>query len=239
MFALLLCRLSKRRNRGRDCTKSYQPVKLKRLRRLQIRYSELFLQKCNLAFVLLPRSSPLEIQGVERRATQEPMSIQKILRHDNTPPGQAAAHNKLRYNFSKEATNDEKVPEVTLVNLLVGHLDVTPTGQELLADPKIKGLTSNVRIRSAGEFIALVDRGREETKSRARGLKDQIPPLDRKRARSPSPSRYPVTSSGGGGGYSQKRKATPPPEFPEKFKLAHAGAFATQPLRLPKIEVID
>jgi hypothetical protein len=148
--------------------------------------------------------------------------------------GQAAAHDKLRENLANEITKNEGVPEVVEVNLLVGHLDVTPTGRELFADPKLKGITSNVITRSSGEFFALVDRGREEAKARARGLKDTIPLPDRKRARSPSPSRYRVTSSGGGGGYSQKREVTPAPEFPKKSKLAHEGAWATQPLRLPK-----
>ncbi len=146
--------------------------------------------------------------------------------------GQAAAHDVLRTARSNIVTKGNT--DVVHIDVLNAGLDTLATGPELLNATHLLTLTPNLTTATTiEEFAMTIHEVREGIKDRTRALRRNLPATSKKRTRSPSPPRAPMTKTGKGGQYSKKpRKLPPVPNFPTTNTTAHMTAWATQPGRL-------
>lgn len=130
--------------------------------------------------------------------------------------GQGPAHDEMRGEV-RSSVLKEKDPDKATNALMLKHLEVTPTGQDIMNSPYIEGMQPNLfsigtvgpvgkkdpaRIRLAQKM----HREREVVKRRALAHKRSS-----KRGRSPSPERTPIDDQGGGGDYLYGPPLPPPP----------------------------
>ncbi len=130
--------------------------------------------------------------------------------------GQAPAHDRMRKR-ARTSVFKETEPDTAINELMREHLDVTPTGQDILNSSYLEGMQPNVSsIGTIGKVgqkdparIRLAQFGhseREQVKKRTLSHK-------RKRGygRSPSPDRTPIDDDGNGGDYLVGPPLPPPP----------------------------
>src|SRR5262245_216984 len=160
--------------------------------------------------------------------------------------GQGPSHDKLRKKA--RSLKDETDPDTAVNEMTLTHLELAPTGQDVMKSPYITGMQpSALSIGTIGppvstgtpdpERVKLAQRThkeRERVKKRARSLKRSL-----KRGRSPSPPREPIDDQGGGGGHVTDAPAdyplSPVPFFeggPGSFEVtANMGSWMTAPQR--------
>ena len=168
--------------------------------------------------------------------------------------GQAAGHDALRES-ARDAVARRARGELSDVGFAaesaLAQVNQTPTGPEVMADDRLTGARTNLRATSGSAFGPPGERGgareafadeiherREAVKHRIRQfqhVEDEAGTGGPSRGRSPSPARRPLRH---GGGYiepgARQRSPSPPPALPGDRDVAHATAYMTEPMRLPR-----
>lgn len=130
--------------------------------------------------------------------------------------GQGPAHDRMR-EAARSSVLKEKDADQAINSLMLKHLDVSPTGKDILSSTYAEGMKPSISsIGTVGpvnkkdpgriRLAKLADQEREPVKKRLRAHKEQTG-----RGRSPSPERAPIDDEGEGGDYLVGPTLPPPP----------------------------